>query len=338
MEKEIMEKLKLKIAISEIKKEGEVAMNKKKSFITKKIGIAACACLVLTTGVVFAKDIENYFKNLFTNTNEAIEAAVENGYVQTEKMDYVYDNNVGIKVDSLVLDDLHLNISFAFEIDDENVKSIRFKDFIISSNIGRNIYESELKYRENLDEIYLANSVEWMQQAKRIDDKTLVDSILFGLRETDKEIKELGFDVTKLHVVYQDDTWEEIDGNWNFSITISDEMRKSSRIKYVLKEESELVESCTGLLSATGFKMTLKLKEPFDVSNYILNNLSKIDNVGAFYIKHNSELFAPKEIHYSFDNLEFTLPYESIGTYSGDFDKIEIYLEPWDTSIFLEKE
>lgn len=52
----------------------------------------------------------------------------------------------------------------------------------------------------------------------------------------------------------------------------------------------------------------------------------------------NSELFTPREIHHSFDNLEFTLPYESIGTYSGDFDKIEIYLEPWDTSIFLEKE
>lgn len=277
MEKEIMEKLKLKIAISEIKKEGEVAMNKKKSFINKKIGIAACACLVLTTGVVFAKDIENYFKNLFTNTNEAIEAAVENGYVQKEEMDYVYDNNVGIKVDSLVLDKLHLNISFAFEIDDKNVKSIRFKDFIISSNIGRNIYESELQYRENLDEIYLANSVEWMQQAKRIDDKTLVDSILFGLRETDKEIKELGFDVTKLHVVYQDDTWGEIDGNWNFSITISDEMRKSSSIKYVLKEESELVESCNGVLSASGFNVNLKLKEPFDAVNYLSNKIEKLE-------------------------------------------------------------
>lgn len=336
MEKEIMEKLKFKIAISKIKKEGEVAMNKKKSFINKKIGIAACACLVLTTGVVFAKDIENYFKNLFTNTNEAIEEAVENGYVQTEEMDYVYDNNVGVKVDSLVLDDLHLNISFAFEIDDENVKSIRFKDFIISSNIGRNIYESEIQYRENLDEIYLANSVEWMQQAKRIDDKTLVDSILFGLRETDKEIKELGFDVTKLHVIYQDDTQEEIDGNWNFSITISDEMRKSSSIKYILKEKSEYVESCTGVLSATGFNVDLKLKEAFDPSEYIWSNYEQINDIGVFYLKVNSELFAPNYLETN--DIDYKLPYDDIGTYSGDFDKIEIYLEPWDTSIFLEKE
>lgn len=338
MEEKILEKLKLKVSISKIKEEKKSVTNNKKSFINKKISIAACACLILTTGVVFAKDIEEYFKGLFTNTNHAIEDAVENGYLQKEDSDYVYDNNVGIKVDSLVLDELHLNISFAFETEDENIKSIRFKDFVISSDSGRNIYESEIQPKENIDDIYLANSVEWMGLAQRTDEKTLIDSILFGLRENDKEIKELRFNITKLRVIYQDDSTREIDGNWKFTVAIKEEMRKKSSITYVLKEENEYVKSCTGVLSVTGFQMDLKLKESFDVTDYIFNINDGNDNVGVFMLKHDQRLFAPKEIHYSFDNTKFTLPYDCIGTYSGDFEKIEIYLQPWDTSIFLEKD
>lgn len=63
MNEEIKEKLKTKIAISQIKNEEEKAMNKKGNFIFKNIGIAACVLMSLT-GVVFAgsKVIENIWK------------------------------------------------------------------------------------------------------------------------------------------------------------------------------------------------------------------------------------------------------------------------------------
>lgn len=63
MNEEIKEKLKTKIAISQIKNEEEKAMNKKENFIIKNIGIAACVLMSLT-GVVFAgsKVIENIWK------------------------------------------------------------------------------------------------------------------------------------------------------------------------------------------------------------------------------------------------------------------------------------
>ena len=63
MNEEIEEKLKTKIAISQIKNEEEKAMNKKENFIFKNIGIAACVLMSLT-GVVFAgsKVIENIWK------------------------------------------------------------------------------------------------------------------------------------------------------------------------------------------------------------------------------------------------------------------------------------
>lgn len=71
MNEEIKKKLKMKIAISQIKSEGEKAMNKNGKFIIKNIGIAACV-LISMTGVVFAgsKVIENIWK-----TPEKIENA-----------------------------------------------------------------------------------------------------------------------------------------------------------------------------------------------------------------------------------------------------------------------
>lgn len=63
MNDEIKEKLKLKIAISQIKSEEEKAMNKKGKFVFKNIGIAACVLMSLT-GAVFAgsKVIEKIWK------------------------------------------------------------------------------------------------------------------------------------------------------------------------------------------------------------------------------------------------------------------------------------
>ena len=336
MDDKIMEKLKLKIAISEIKKESEIAMNKKKNFINTKIGIAACICIVLTTGVVFSKDIESYFKNLFTNSSEAINDAIENGYVQSIEDEYVYDKDIGVKVDSLVLDEMNLNISFAFEVNDENIKSIRFKDVLITSDSGRKIFESELKYAEKLEDVPLAKSVDWSKSAQKISDTTFIDSILFGLRETENEINSLKFEVTSLHIRYLDDTLEEVEGNWNFEVEIIDEMKKKSSINYVLKDNNEYVESCTGVLSATGLNINLRLKEDFDAPGYIMNNLSELDDTGIFYLKNNSELFAPLTIEYT--DKEFIMPYDDIGTFSGDIEKIELYLEPFDETITLIKD
>lgn len=63
MNDEIKEKLKMKIAISQINEKEKKAMNKKEKFVFKNLGIAACV-LISLTGVAFAgnKIIENIWK------------------------------------------------------------------------------------------------------------------------------------------------------------------------------------------------------------------------------------------------------------------------------------
>lgn len=157
MEDKILEKLKFKIAISEIKKESEIAMKKK--FINKKIGIAACACLILTTGVVFAKDIEQFVKYYF-GLNETVNKAAENGYVEEinsnivdnevileeqEKGIVIDDIDVSLKFDEFVMDDLNLSVNMTYEFDEkikevfdfDRLQHITIRDLIIIDEENR---------------------------------------------------------------------------------------------------------------------------------------------------------------------------------------------------------
>lgn len=292
----IKEELEYMIAISKMRKESDVIMNNRKNIIIKRgIGIAACFAVIFS-GIVYAKDIENYLKKIFNNSTEAIDKAVENGYVQQENMDYTYDKDIGIKVDNLVLDDLNLAISFNFETKKQNIKSIRFKNFIITNDNNKVVFRSDFKYAETLDELPIYNSVNWGNEPIKLADTTFSDSILFGLRPEKEDFKELYFDVKAIEIVNTDDTREIIEGNWKFDVIISDEMRKSTNIIYNMAESNEYITSCTGTLSPTGMVIELNLSSPFNAFKYIEENAEKLNDTGLFYLKYNNELILPSYI------------------------------------------
>ena len=101
--KRILEKVKMKIAISKVNEE-DIGMKKSKLNFVKKIGIAACA-LLSTTGVVFAATaIINKFG---ANSSEGAQRAVESGYIAYSKEDSI--------VDSFMLDNYNFYIAFKEE-------------------------------------------------------------------------------------------------------------------------------------------------------------------------------------------------------------------------------
>ena len=239
----LKEELEYMIAISKMKEESDITMKNSKNIIKKGIGIVACF-VVLFSGIVYAKDIENYLKRIFNNTTEAIDKAVENGYIQQENMDYTYDKDIGIKVNSLILD-----------------------DFVIINENEKIIYQSEFKSVKNDEELPLYNSLTWMNEPIKLTDTTYADSILFGLIPEKEEFKELYFHIKSLQIIYEDDTQEIIEGNWKFDLTINEEMRHSANITYSLLEENDYVKSATATLSPTGMFIELKLKEVIDYDN-----------------------------------------------------------------------
>jgi len=339
------DRTKLKIAISKFEDE-EKAMNKKVNFKIKKgIGIAACFA-ILFSGIVYAKDIENYFKKIFNNSTEAIDKAVENGYVQQENMDYTYDKEIGIKVDNLVLDDLNLDISFNFETKKENIKSIRFNDFIITNDNDKVVFRSEFKSAETLDELPLYNSVNWANEPIKLTDTTFTDSILFGLRPEKENFKELYFDVKSVQITYIDDTREILDGTWKFDVTISNEMKNRTNITYTLWEENEYIKSATATLSPTGMFIELKLKEPIDYDSMFEKARSgeiTENEMYNFILKYNNKTFMPGlktggVARNSEGTIDTTIEYENISSFNEKFDEFEVYIVSFDSTITFVRE
>lgn len=333
MEDEIFEKVKLKIAISEFKGENDMAVNKKRNFIIKKgLGIAACFA-ILFSGIVYAKDIENYFKRIFTNSTEAIDKAVENGYIQEENMNYVYDKDIGVKVDNLVLDELNLAISFNFETKKENIKSIRFNDFTITNDNNKVVFRSEFKYAETLDELPIYNSVNWGNKPMKLTDTTFLDSILLGLRPEKEDFKELYFDVKSVQLTYTDDTQEIIEGTWKFDVVISDEMRKSTTVIYNMIEDNEYIESCTATMSNTGTIIELNSKVEIPDISYEKDGTSM---PLLIHLDCNGIMYETREVHYNESYMK--IKFEDVSNFVANSDKLELYLDFFDTTVVLVRE
>ena len=158
----LKEKFKLRIAISELVEETEKNIYPKRNIINKKI-IAACACMVLTSGIVFAKDIEKFIKDKF-HLGNGVQTAINNGYIEELKNDYCMseceiinsiknyskNSNIGVKVDNFFIDNYNFSIDFSVKLDQSfiniaEINNLRLGDIIITDNENRIIYAETSK-------------------------------------------------------------------------------------------------------------------------------------------------------------------------------------------------
>lgn len=135
MSDQIKEKLKMKIAISQIKNEEEKAMNKKEKFVLKNIGIAACILMSLT-GVVFAgsKVIEKVFKEpkKYESYNELLE---EYRQIQGSQEVTQEDETKAVDMEQAVAEANKVLNKFGYESQNFAVKELK-KNYILGANLA----------------------------------------------------------------------------------------------------------------------------------------------------------------------------------------------------------
>lgn len=194
MDRESLERIrkmtKDKITVSNFQNSEFMKENNKKINL-KKISIVACCILVLTTGVVFGKEIENFIKYYF-GIDENINKAAEKGYVEDVNMNPIeeetiltHDNtgeiidniDVSVKIDEFLMDDINLSVNFTFKFDDkikevfdlDNLQYISLPDLIIfdednrilSSNCSKSDFEKiceQYNLDYNFEDYYLNNN------------------------------------------------------------------------------------------------------------------------------------------------------------------------------------
>lgn len=85
---------------------------------------------ILVGSIVFA----NYIIELFANTHQGVVRALENGYIAKIDMDYVYSNETGIKIDSVMMDEYNILMTVTLKMQENinNINHIEIPDLMIT--------------------------------------------------------------------------------------------------------------------------------------------------------------------------------------------------------------
>lgn len=182
MDRDSLEKIrqmtKDKITVSNFQKSQNMN-NKNKRIGMKKISAVACICLVLTSGIVFAKDIEEFIRERFNfGLGDGIDSAAENGYISEPEMEdaesktkvespeinlgTVVDNiDTSIKINSFLMDDYNLSTEIELNFDEEikkyvdfdNIKNIDFTDLIVLDEEKRIVFAAPFMTNDRFNEL-----------------------------------------------------------------------------------------------------------------------------------------------------------------------------------------
>lgn len=280
----ILENVTQKIAISNFEKKERLDMkNTRKSMF--KIGIAACCVIVSMTGIVFAKDIGDFVKNLFgKNTSEGVDTAVNEGYVANINTEYQKAEGIEISVESLMMDDFNFAMNFDVKLSegyniDEFEKTL-FTDLVITDENGEMVFNTKDDMTENG---YMGAYS--MLATKKTDNEFTVSLAATGNTKAFPKSKHLTVKFTKLTTSQyvneqrQDTVYE---GNWFFEVDVPEEFYNRESSIYKVKscsEEGIDINQVTAVVSNTAFKLSI----PEILTDKIDYALLKADTVGSIY-------------------------------------------------------
>lgn len=301
----------------------------------KKFALAFSFLIISINIIVCAYKIsENYkSKNSIGYVNNSLKSAVENGYIQNIDMEYAYSNNVGAKIDYIIMSDYNLNILFDFDI--SQVKGVNreghIQDLLIydeNNNIifcyNNNVYKkfckkNNIKYIKDCSEVQYTDG--YGVQLIELSDSN--NKTLYTIRSVK------GFPKSKkLYVLFNSICFDmesiikgksKIKGNWNLELNLSEQFYDRDTIKYRLKEQSNDIELITANSTTTTMRITYKMKninisEISNISMYIkdtLGNKYDVNNIEDSISVYKDEISATFPITIK-DNLEEFILYISL--------------------------
>ena len=257
------------------------ALYKKKhsSFKLSKIAAIILLCFTMTTGLIFAKDIINFFSEIFdlksTNIDNSgiVDAIANKNYIQNVDMDYIpINDNYSIKVDYLMLDDLNLYLVFNLHSNKEIDKDYRISitDLVLTDQDGNVIYDADNYSIQGNNRILCCEGY-YKLDIKNNDLRELFYLITNGINN----LKKLNLSFSNL-ILYDKDTPNkkiEIHKNMTFSIDIIE--------KFINKDIYEFnptntyknfkIEKC--ILTDTG--LFLLYTSSNNKTDFIIDNYSK---------------------------------------------------------------
>lgn len=256
----------------------EALYKKKKhsSFNISKIAAIILLCFTMTTGLIFAKDIINFFSEIFdlksTNIDNSgiVDAIANKNYIQNVDMDYIpIDDNYSIKVDYLMLDDLNLYLVFNLHSNkkiDENYR-ISITDLKLTDQDGNVIYDGN-NYMFKSDIQILCFEGYYKLDTKNNNLRELFYLITNGINN----LKTLNLSFSSLTLYNKDNPNQkiEIQKNTTFSIDIIDKFIDNNIYEFypITDYKDFIIEKC--IITDTGMYLLYK-SQNYNI-NFNFNN------------------------------------------------------------------
>lgn len=235
----------------------------------KRVAVFILCIGIVTATTVYAKDIINFITSIFTNSTPGIDKAVDNGYVQNVDMDFITYDDVGVKIDYLLMDENSLDISFIYKYYEETtiVKNIKPTEFSIKDeqeNIICHMAEDSIGNANIIGDNIYSSSEQQLLDNSAVRDSLLVTSKNFPTSQT------LYIEISKIALT-SGETTKYIDGNWNFSINIDDKIVKRSSSEFSATYNTYVNDIKTEL-TATSLSIELQLNTLFDEATIYTRN------------------------------------------------------------------
>jgi len=231
------------------------ALNNKQKLQVEKgiIGFKKVACLLvvllLATSCIFIKDISAFIGKylLKINSNEGIQEAIDNGYIQEVDMQYVNSKGVNIKIKEVLMDDFNLLILFNIEISEiesiESIYNIKIDNLVITDENDNVIVlklENSSKYKEFYEQRNIettsnniaCNNGAFYGEIVTRNDKSLEYKYITHSEKFPKSRElNISFDKIILESKNSNET-TIIEGKWNFELVLPEKMYNRETIVY----------------------------------------------------------------------------------------------------------
>lgn len=314
MQKQIFEPIEFEQAIM-------TAFEKKKEYNIKnkiiKIIVTIIAFIMTAVGVVFAKDISNFIKNIFDyeTVDRGVVEMAENGYVQNVNMEYIEKNGVYIKVNNILMDDYNLDIVFEIKTEEniERLNNIEIEDLIIADennnliycNYNRaDLYEQFCKeHNIEFSKMNMHNNFTNGGYQIKIIEKT-EDSIKFLYKlysEKYPKSKELIFNFENINMLANNEIIKQLNGKWNIKIDLPEDFYTRKALIYSVKDNSDnenkiIIEEAIGAYTEMHITLLMKdAKAPYEATKEgvekFLSEISLEDEFVATLENENGQIF-----------------------------------------------
>lgn len=217
-------------------------LNKKIYTKYYKIATGLCASIILTTSIVFAKDITNYIKTLFNLSEhgmgeQQIESAISENYIQYDSSKYTKSNGIAYKLEYTLLNDINMifSIDFILDFNIEQFNDLAISGLQIKDENGNQIFtdsEDEQIWTKNIATSMVYNKIEKNKSGFKTS-VTLVSPNFPNINTI-----YISFDkITLYTVINGKSTTKEIEGNYNLKLDINEKFNNRITTEYTFNSK-----------------------------------------------------------------------------------------------------